>query len=246
MHFNLKLFISTFILIFLAELGDKTQLAAMAKSIEGRFTVFIAASLALVCSTLIAVLFGEALTRVIPERVLQFASALLFLFFGALMLFNVLREGRGAVTETAACEERGFFERVIAGTAIAFEEAAEADYLKLADQAEDEGLKKALAVLAADERDHARRLREACGIHMAEELRIDEASLPSMEELIHDVADDEKAPLLDHALDHELATARFYEQLAKGATVPGVRHVLQSLAAEEYGHADTLKELKKA
>lgn len=245
MHFNLKLFISTFILIFLAELGDKTQLAAMAKSIEGRFTVFVAASLALICSTLIAVLFGEALTRIIPERVLQIASALLFLFFGSLMLFNVFREGR-APEEAVACEEPGLFERIIAGTAIAFEEAAEADYMRLAEQSEDEGLRKVLTLLAADERDHARRLRTICGSQASEEPPVDDSGLPSLEELIHDAADEKGMPFIEHALEHELATARFYEQLASTATVPGVKHVLQALAAEEYGHAETLKALKKA
>ena len=247
MHFNLKLFISTFILIFLAELGEPgiTQLAAMAKSIEGRFTVFIAASLALVCSTLVAVLFGEALTRIIPERVLQIASAVLFLVFGSLMLFNVFREGKGP-EEVAACEDPGFFERIIAGTAVAFEEAAEADYLKLAEQAEDEGMKKVLSLLAADERDHARRLRDLCSFHVSEEIQGNDEALPSLEELIHDAADDKEAHFIDHALEHELATARFYEQLAETATVPGVKYMLQTLASEEYGHADTLKALKKA
>ena len=89
MSFNAKLFASTFILIFLAELGDKTQLAAMAKSIEGRMTVFLAASAALVCSTLIAVLFGDSLTRFIPERYLQIAAGVLFIVFGGIMLFKV-------------------------------------------------------------------------------------------------------------------------------------------------------------
>ena len=245
MHFSFKLFISTFVLIFLAELGDKTQLAAMAKSIEGRFTVFIAASLALVCSTLIAVLFGEALTRIIPERVLQIASALLFLFFGSLMLYNVVREGKAPETAAAECEEHGFFERLIAGTAVAFEEAAERDYLRLAEQTDDGSLRDLLKALAAEEREHSRQLKELCRTHGEEAVYTGEA-LPSLDELIHDVSDDAGASLVDHAVEHEQATARFYEQLAESAPVPGVRKTLKTLAAEEYAHAETLKSLKKA
>ena len=62
-----KLFFSTFALVFLAELGDKTQLTVLAQSaVHGRLSVCLAACLALCASTLLAVLFGGILSRYVP------------------------------------------------------------------------------------------------------------------------------------------------------------------------------------
>jgi putative Ca2+/H+ antiporter (TMEM165/GDT1 family) len=90
-----KSFAGTFLLIFLAELGDKTQLAALAMTAgaegRGRLVVFLAASLALVLSTLLAVFCGGLLTAVFPDpRLLKIAAGCLFLLFGALMLLGWL------------------------------------------------------------------------------------------------------------------------------------------------------------
>lgn len=245
MNLNMKLFLSTFVLIFLAELGDKTQLAAMAKSIEGRMTVFLAASLALVCSTLIAVLCGDLLTRLIPARYLQFAAAVLFIVFGVVMLVNLLHAQPAEVQVQA---EPGRFARFVAQTAIAFEEAAEEDYRRLAQAAENAGIRDILLALAAEERLHADRLKGMSWIGRNDnEPLFDEASaskLPELEELLHDVAEDESLPLLDHAIEHELATAAFYETLAHTAKLASFKKTIQALALEERHHAETLRRLK--
>lgn len=243
MSFNVKLFVSTFVLIFLAELGDKTQLAAMAKSIEGRMTVFLAASLALVCSTLIAVLFGDALTRFIPERYIQMAAAILFIVFGGIMLFNVLT-GREAAAVGKA--KAGTFDRFIVQMALPFEEAAEKDYRKLAAATDHAAVKKVLLALADEEHAHQKRIKEADRSDRGDvvfEMQT-EAALPDLEDLLHDVAGDEARPVIDHAIEHELATAAFYNELAKTAKLPGLKRTLRTLAREEQTHADMLKDLQ--
>ena len=240
----MKLFLSTFILIFLAELGDKTQLAAMAKSIEGRMTVFLAASLALICSTLIAVLFGEALTRLIPERILQAAAAILFIVFGIVMLYN-LWAAPSAVT--AAPTEPGRFARFVAQTAIAFEEAAEADYRRLAQATDNKTTKSILLALAAEERAHAEQMKKMKWDDSRESWfePIPSGTLPELEDLLHDVAaQEETSDLIKHAIEHELATAAFYETIARTAKLSGIKQTLQRLAAAERGHADRLQALK--
>jgi rubrerythrin len=243
MSLNAKLFVSTFVLIFLAELGDKTQLAAMAKSIEGRMTVFLAASLALVCSTLIAVLFGDALTRIIPEKYIQMAAAVLFIVFGAIMLFNVLTGKEAAAGDRI---KAGTFDRFIIQMALPFEEAAEKDYRKLAASTDHATVKKVLLALADDERAHQVRIKEA-----NQSIRGDlvftaqtEAALPDLEDLLHDVASNEVRPIIDHAIEHELATAAFYNELARTAKLPGLKRTLRTLAQEEQTHADLLRDLE--
>jgi len=79
---------STFGLIFLAELGDKTQLAAIAMSAESKapVAVFLGAVLALALVTLIGVAIGGTLTRVIPARYIRIAAGGLFVIIGILML----------------------------------------------------------------------------------------------------------------------------------------------------------------
>ncbi len=98
-----KLFGGTFILIFLAELGDKTQLAAMAKTadspdnIMAKWVVFLAASLALVASTFIAVFLGHLLKAVVPdERYIKIAAGALFLIFGFSILYETIGSFRAA------------------------------------------------------------------------------------------------------------------------------------------------------
>lgn len=85
---DLKLFLSAFATVFVAELGDKTQLAifAMAGSQAAKMSVFLGGALALVLTTAIAVLVGEAVSRAIPAVWLQRAAGVIFLVLGVLYL----------------------------------------------------------------------------------------------------------------------------------------------------------------
>jgi putative Ca2+/H+ antiporter (TMEM165/GDT1 family) len=85
-----KLFATTFATIFVAEIGDKTQLATLSFASEGRsrVSVFAGSALALVATSLIAVLAGEAVSRAIPPVWMRRAAGLLFLVLGALMLLR--------------------------------------------------------------------------------------------------------------------------------------------------------------
>jgi putative Ca2+/H+ antiporter (TMEM165/GDT1 family) len=87
-----KIMGTAFVTLFLAELGDKTQLAiiTMSAKTESKVAVFIGASLALVIVSLLAVLFGAALTQIIPVEWLQRIVAVAFIAIGVLMLFKVL------------------------------------------------------------------------------------------------------------------------------------------------------------
>ena len=89
-----KIFLSTFMLIFLAELGDKTQLAVMLQSaVHGRWIVFLAASAALLSSVVLGVFLGGVLSKMVSERVIHGVGGVLFLVFGLLMLYSVFKPG---------------------------------------------------------------------------------------------------------------------------------------------------------
>jgi putative Ca2+/H+ antiporter (TMEM165/GDT1 family) len=85
-----KTFLTTFGLIFLAEMGDKTQLAAitMAAQTKQPVAVFLGASLALVAVSLIGVALGSVLANYINAEYLQRAAAIAFIVIGGLMLFG--------------------------------------------------------------------------------------------------------------------------------------------------------------
>ncbi len=89
---GLKILLSTFALLFVAELGDKTQLAviSMTAKYKAPVWVFVGAALALTVVTGIGVLGGELLVRYIPEAVLRKIAAALFVGMGILMWFNKL------------------------------------------------------------------------------------------------------------------------------------------------------------
>lgn len=83
-----RAFVSTFAAIFLAEIGDKTQLATLSLAAGGssRWTVFAGAALALVATSAIAVLAGEGLGRAIPPIWLRRAAGVVFVVLGVLFL----------------------------------------------------------------------------------------------------------------------------------------------------------------
>jgi Ca2+/H+ antiporter, TMEM165/GDT1 family len=83
-----RLLASTFVAVFVAELGDKTQLATLflAAGGQSRWVVFLGSSLALVACSALAVLLGEGVTRVISPLWLRRASGVLFIALGVLAL----------------------------------------------------------------------------------------------------------------------------------------------------------------
>jgi len=93
MAINFQVLGSTFLMIFLAELGDKTQLSTFAFASEAKspLSVFLGASLALVCTSFIGVVLGGVLGRFVPERIMKFVAALVFLGFGVWTLVEGIR-----------------------------------------------------------------------------------------------------------------------------------------------------------
>lgn len=82
---ELKLLATVFGTVFLAELGDKTQLATLlfaAKSPAGLWTVFIGASLALVLASAIGVLAGDLIAKSVDPRYLSYVAGVGFIAVG--------------------------------------------------------------------------------------------------------------------------------------------------------------------
>ena len=91
-----KLLFSTFVAVFIAELGDKTQLATMSLAAGGgadsRWAVFAGSALALVTTSALAVLAGGVVTRWVSPVWLHRVAGGVFLVLGAVYLW---RAGRG-------------------------------------------------------------------------------------------------------------------------------------------------------
>lgn len=87
-----KILGTAFVTLFLAELGDKTQLAVitLTAKTDSRVAVFVGASLALVLVSLLGVLVGGVLTQLAPAEWLHRIGAVAFIVIGVLMLFKVL------------------------------------------------------------------------------------------------------------------------------------------------------------
>ncbi|HRU07096.1 MAG TPA: TMEM165/GDT1 family protein, partial [Candidatus Brocadiia bacterium] len=134
-----RLFLSTFVLIFLAELGDKTQLATLARAAgeDAPWSVFLGASVALVLSTLVAVLFGKALNALVPPAVIKTVAGGLFIVFGVMILAAVFRAGKPVVRAPAAAPAPSGVAALVLDTALAFEEATARHYAALAERETD-------------------------------------------------------------------------------------------------------------
>ena len=89
---NWKVLMVTFITIFLAELGDKTQLAAimMSSKTKSPISVYIGAMVAFAVITLLAIIVGVGITRYVPMHVIKNLSAASFIIIGILILVGKL------------------------------------------------------------------------------------------------------------------------------------------------------------
>ncbi|MBM5802618.1 MAG: UPF0016 domain-containing protein [Cyanobacteria bacterium K_DeepCast_35m_m2_155] len=89
----LGLLASTFATVFLAELGDKTQLAIV--TISGTSSrpgaVFAGSATALVLASLVGAAAGGSLSSLIPANLLQLAASVGFLLIGAQLISKSLR-----------------------------------------------------------------------------------------------------------------------------------------------------------
>ena len=90
-------FFTVFVTIFLAELGDKTQLATLIYATDGdrpRWLVFFAASLALVASSALAVILGAAAERSLSILPLKLIAGAGFIAIGGWMVFEYFHSTR--------------------------------------------------------------------------------------------------------------------------------------------------------
>jgi Ca2+/H+ antiporter, TMEM165/GDT1 family len=86
-------FFSTFITIFLAEMGDKTQLATLLLSAQSGspWIVFIGAGSALIATSLVGVLLGRYLAKVLSPETLDIAAGMLLMIISILLLGDVVQ-----------------------------------------------------------------------------------------------------------------------------------------------------------
>ena len=82
---DLKVLLTVFVAVFIAELGDKTQLATMLFAADkqvSKWTVFFGASLALIVASAIGVLAGGIIAQYVSERYLRYIAGVGFIGIG--------------------------------------------------------------------------------------------------------------------------------------------------------------------
>lgn len=235
-----RLFFSTFALVFLAELGDKTQLASMAASAgtKSPLSVFAGSASALVLSSLIAVVLGSTLQRFISPHVLKLGAAILFLAFGIVLLINALVTGPAQAEEAVLPQRPSFVSRLVFDVAAQFERASVEDYEVLAKNASAPELRKLWEHLAMEERNHLNHLHTLNSAHGEHDWEHGHEELPEVESV---GAESDIPEAIRSAINHEQATAAFYRELSHTAPLPAVRAAFRKLADEETAHATYLQ-----
>lgn len=245
---NWKLFFSTFIIIFLAELGDKTQLAVMAASASNKttLTVFLGAAFALVLSTFIAVVVGAILPKFLPEKVLKIVAGIAFLIFGLLYLKEALLTKEKPETPVSiTLPAKGILRDSLIKSALYFEEQEISGYIKTLACIGEGTVKNMLGDLIEEEKAHIKKLRACINstIKSAEEIVLDmvEFSCPSR----YTITDNDKEPvdILDKLVKREEMMARFYSDVSRKALIKDVKQVFAYLAEEEKTHVEKLKQV---
>ena len=90
----LTLIFTTFVTVFLAEMGDKTQLTTitLSSSTNKPLAVFIGSSIALISATLLGALAGGSIANLIPDFLLKLLSGTVFFIIGLNLLSQSKKE----------------------------------------------------------------------------------------------------------------------------------------------------------
>lgn len=258
---DIKILIASFGLVFLAELGDKTQLTAMALTTSSKsgWMVFAGTSLALIATTALAVLFGAALTQWVPQNVLHIVSAVAFILIGVILLVNVARkapapapegEAKTAATAIAAPPGGKIIFEWIASQAVSFEDGIIELLEDLLPRVSDPQDRETVEQIIAEDRHHVESLRKM------EKLGRKPAIETGMAELAERDLQGTKTPALKHlsetgdgkglrtrieaAVEAEEKLADFYLALARKTKIHAAKDAFRWLAAEDIDHAQRL------
>ncbi len=89
----LSIFITTFTTIFIAELGDKTQIATLMLSAESGkpIIVFIGSSLALISSSVVGVLIGKWISKKISPSKFAFFTGALMIIISSFLAYDTFK-----------------------------------------------------------------------------------------------------------------------------------------------------------
>ncbi len=103
---NWSALLSTFGLVFVAELGDKTQLAVMTQTCKFRrpWPVFVGGSLALTAVTALGAVGGQVVGQVVPAALIRVIAAVAFVVMGVLIWWEASRFQDEAGADDLACE----------------------------------------------------------------------------------------------------------------------------------------------
>ena len=87
-----SIFITTFTTIFIAELGDKTQIATLMLSAESGkpIIVFIGSALALICSSVVGVLIGKWLSKKVSPNKFAFFTGVLMILISLFLSYDII------------------------------------------------------------------------------------------------------------------------------------------------------------
>ncbi len=88
----------TFLTVFVAEMGDKTQMATMLMSAQSKspWAIFWGSASALIAASLVSVLLGQGVAQIIPTQMLQRGAAVGFIGIGLYVLWSQWRESQGS------------------------------------------------------------------------------------------------------------------------------------------------------
>lgn len=237
---NLRLILSTFIVIFLAELGDKTQLAAMAASAGSNrpFSVLIGASVALVLSSALAVVIGSFIGDHIPLRYIKIAAGVVFIIFGSMYVKEAF------VPEKEVSQQGTATLHFIGNSVIKAAQAFEEQELKMLRAIRDSiGRTECLSVideLILEDEQHRISLSS---IKKRERIlkKEDQVQLVHLNEEYACSEDD--VQVLQDLYNREAAMADFYQLMSDKSKITGVKQALHNLYLDEMGHCAKIRPL---